>query len=175
MIEIDDAGWGSLVGGTGIIVRHIEIDIYYFDIIPIDCFQGLKFANKEYLMEASGIVEKAFKELNVSKDEKIRICSGYIHEEVKNWLSRNKYYWTEVKIEGRTQELGEQLFADYLASLGIQNPPQINNGLKNEYSKHFYSLKRWVRGDFNTRKYLCKTGWNSWYKHFGDLERRREN
>lgn len=170
MIEIDDAGWGSLVGGTGIIVRRVETDVHCFEVIPVNCFQGLQFTDKAYLTAASSIVERSFKKLNVSKGEKIGICSGYIHEEIKSWLSENKYHWNEVKIEGRTQELGEKLFADYLISLGVSHPPKINNGGKGEYCKHFFTLKRWVRDNFETRKPLCKTGWRSWHSHFGDLE-----
>lgn len=46
MIQIDDAGSGSLIGGTGIGVMRAETREYYFDIIPLPYYQPPLFPEK---------------------------------------------------------------------------------------------------------------------------------
>ena len=46
MIYIDDAGSGSLIGGTGIGILNTKNNKYYFDIIPLKYYQTELFQKR---------------------------------------------------------------------------------------------------------------------------------
>lgn len=160
MIQIDDAGSGSFVGGTCIGIYRPKTNEYYFDIIPVEYYNKENFRNKSYLDQVVNIVSIAFKQLKVSKDEPIEICRGYMFEKLKPWLVKNNYSWQDVQITGRTQEIVEKSFELYSMSLGL--PEQYIKYTK--YPFHFHKLLRWVFSDFDNRIKLCKVGWKSWQK-----------
>ena len=66
MIQIDDAGSGSFVGGTCIGVYRPETNEYYFDIIPVELYNEENMPKKLYLDAVTDIVRKAFDLLYVS-------------------------------------------------------------------------------------------------------------
>lgn len=170
-IQIDDQGWGTPVGGVGIIVLRKETARYYYDIVPIEHFRLGNFKKKTYLASARDIVEKGFKELNITKDEEIEICSGCIHDRTAQWLKDEGYKFTIMKIDGLAQKTGEQVFIEYLRSLGIPNPPSIIEETVDEYKAQFFYLMEWVREDPKGRAPLCKTGWKYFIKFFKNLEK----
>ena len=92
MIQIDDAGSGSFVGGTCIGVYRPETNEYYFDIIPVELYNRENISEKLYLDEVVNIVDKAFSLLNVKKSETIEICRGYMFRKLISWLDYNGYY-----------------------------------------------------------------------------------
>ena len=49
MIQIDDAGSGSLIGGTCIGAMRKETKEYYYDFIPIELYRTPSFHRKDYL------------------------------------------------------------------------------------------------------------------------------
>ncbi|MCE8422595.1 MAG: hypothetical protein J5U16_01520 [Candidatus Methanoperedens sp.] len=165
-IQIDDQGWGTPVGGVGIIVIRKETEELHYDIVPIEDFNLETFKKKKYLSSARGIVEQGFAKLKVGKEEDIEICSGCIHDETAEWLRNKGYKFTVMKIDGLAQERGEQLFIRYLCSLGVPNPPAIVEGTVDEYKAQFFYLVDWIREDPKRRKYLCKTGWKYFIKFF---------
>ena len=55
-IQIDDQGWGTPVGGVGIIIVRKETFEIYYDIIPIEYFNLEMFRKKVYLNGAKNIV-----------------------------------------------------------------------------------------------------------------------
>ncbi|NMA32945.1 MAG: hypothetical protein GX940_00115, partial [Clostridiaceae bacterium] len=67
MIQIDDSGSGSFVGGTCIGIYRPETNEYYFDIIPVELYDTDNFAKKNYLDEVVNIVDAAFRILKPSK------------------------------------------------------------------------------------------------------------
>lgn len=69
MLQIDDAGSGSFVGGTCIGIYKPETNDYYFDIIPIELYSKENFAKKYYLDEALRICIRAIKSFAPSKNE----------------------------------------------------------------------------------------------------------
>ncbi|MFZ2412542.1 MAG: hypothetical protein WAW23_13300, partial [Candidatus Methanoperedens sp.] len=73
-IQIDDQGWGTPVGGVGIIVVRKETSELHYDIVPIEHFSIGRFKKKTYLTAARDIVEDGFSTLKVKKDEEIEIC-----------------------------------------------------------------------------------------------------
>jgi len=158
MIQIDDAGSGSFVGGTCIGVYRPETNEYYFDIIPVELYNKENFKRKLYLDEVVNIVSRAFETMNVRKSESIEICRGYMFDKLKKWLTDNSYSWYCTHITGRAQYIVEKNFEIYTVKMGL-----FEEYLKyTRYPFHFHKLLRWVFADFDNRIKICKVGWKSW-------------
>lgn len=160
MIEIDDAGSGSLIGGTGIGIMRSETKEYIFKIIPRYFFQNPHFSQKKYQTYVIKIVKYSFLRLKVDKNEKIYICQGYIFDQLRNWLTNEGYNWQSTKIEGLLQNTVENSFSNYVINLGLPK----NFVQHARFAFGFHRLLKWVFADFNNRSVLCKTGWKSWQK-----------
>lgn len=160
MIEIDDAGSGSLIGGTGIGVFRRETQEYAFKMIPPEFFQEPCFSRKAYQQNAVSLVHSAFCRMKVSRDEPIRVCRSYIFEGLHEWLELNGYNWSSVKIEGPLQIKVEESFSQYCIKLGL--PRDFVQHAR--YAFGFHRLLKWVFADFDSRVKFCKSGWKSWQK-----------
>lgn len=160
MIQIDDSGSGSFVGGTCIGVYRPETNEYYFDIIPVELYNKENFKQKLYLDEVVEIVSRAFNAMNVSKNESVEICRGYMFEKLKPWLGKRDCCWYSTHITGHFQDLVEKNFELYTVSLGLPR-----HYIKyTHYPFHFHKLLRWVYADLENRIDLCKVGWKSWQR-----------
>ena len=160
MLQIDDAGSGSFVGGTCIGIYRPETNEYYFDIIPVELYNRENFKKKLYLDEVVKIAVTAFHNFSPAKCEAIEICRGYMFERLKGWLDDNGYSWYCTQITGRIQEVVEKNFELYTERLGL--PWQYIKYTK--YPFHFHKLLRWVYADYDNRIHLCKVGWQSWQR-----------
>lgn len=160
MIQIDDAGSGSFVGGTCIGVYRPETNEYYFDIIPVSYYNKENFKKKLYLDAVVNITSTAFIQLDVQKSEPVEICRGYMFDRLKGWLDSKEQKWTSTQINGRIQEVVEKNFELYTVKLGL--PEEYIRYTK--YPFHFHKLLRWVYADFENRIDLCKVGWKCWSK-----------
>lgn len=165
MIQIDDAGSGSLIGGTCIGVYRVETKEYYDDIIPLKLYQHKSFKEKLYLKHASIIVEEAFRKLHPEENEQIFICQGYMFDDVRQMLKKQKYNIISTRIEDPLQSIIEKSFESYVISIGL--PSDFIKYTK--YPFHFHRLLRWVYADYDNRISLCKTGWKSFVK-YGHLD-----
>lgn len=165
MIQIDDAGSGSLVGGTSIGAMRTETGQFYMDIIPTKLYDEKKFKKRLYLKYATKIVIDAFEVLKPDKDETIEICQGYMFDEVRKYLDSKKYIYVNTRIGDPLQTVIEESFENYVISLGL--PYDFIKFTK--YPFHFHRMLRWVYADYNNRVKLCKTGWKSWQK-YGNLK-----
>lgn len=161
MIQIDDAGSGSLVGGTIIGIIRVETGDYYYEIIPIKCFKSPYFEDKKYDDYSTTIIKRGFKHLSVSKNEPIEICQGYMFNSARQFLKENDYTFENTKIGEPLQSIIEDSFTDYCVGLGIP----LNYLDYTKYPFHFHRLLKWVFADFKPREKLCKTAWKSWKKH----------
>ncbi len=170
-IQIDDQGWGTPVGGVGIIVVRKETGELHYDIVPIEHFGKEMFKKKTYNAGAQNIVEKGFLKLKVRHDEDIEICSGCIHDKTIEWLKNEGYKFTVMKIDGIAQQKGESMFIEYLRGLGIPNPPAIIEETVDEYKAQFFYIMDWVREDPLGREHLCKSGWKYFKKFFKDTNK----
>lgn len=160
MLQIDDAGSGSFVGGTCIGIYRPETNEYYFDIIPVELYNKENFKKKIYLDEVVNITGAAFSILNPVRGETIEICRGYMFDRLKIWLSKKGYPWYSTQITGRIQEIVEKNFELYAEKLGLPG-----HYIKyTRYPFHFHKLLRWVYADYENRIRLCKVGWKSWQK-----------
>lgn len=165
MLQIDDAGSGSFVGGTCIGIYRPETNEYYFDIIPLELYDKENFKKKYYLDAVVKIVDTAFRNLAPLKGETIEICRGYMFERLKEWLDNKGYSWYRTQIGGRVQQVVEKNFELYAQRLGL--PWQYIKYTR--YPFHFHKLLRWVYADFGNRIKLCKVGWQSWQKQAGNI------
>lgn len=161
MIQIDDAGSGSLVGGTCIGVLRKETGEYYYEVIPVYLFNEVNFKNKMYIYYTTEIVKNALKMLSVSKKERVYMCQGYMFEDAKKFLAKENYNFTNSKIDEPLQSLVEKTFENYTISLGL--PRDFITYTK--YPFHFHRLLKWVYADYDNRTKLCKTGWKSWHRY----------
>ena len=159
-IEIDDAGSGSLIGGTGIGVLRSETGEYLFRVIPLRCFQPPHFNKKSYQAYVVRIIRNAFLKLGVSKKEPVHVCRGYVFDALRDWLQQEEYDWTNRKIEGTLQRQVEDSFNEYVIKLGL--PRDFVKHAR--YAYGFHRLLKWVFADFPNRSQLCKSGWKSWNK-----------
>ena len=158
MIQIDDSGSGSFVGGTCIGLYRPETNDYYFDIIPVEFYNQENFKKKLYLEEVVEIVEEGFRVLKATRDDTIEVCRGYMFERLKDWLNAGGYTWYCTQISGRAQEIIEKNFVIYAESLGLPVQYLKYTG----YPFHFHKLLRWVFADYEKRIGLCKVGWKCW-------------
>lgn len=161
MIQIDDAGSGSLVGGTVIGIIRTETLDFYYDIIPVELFKTPYFEEKKYKDYCIKIIEDGLKDLKVSKDEDIEICQGYIFDKARNYLKEKGYKVLSVKISEPLQSIIEETFIDYAIGLGIP----LDYLQYTKYPFHFHRLLKWVLADFKKRSEICKTGWSSYKKY----------
>lgn len=160
MIQIDDAGSGSLIGGTGIGILNTETNQYIFKIVPLKYYQTDLFQKKAYQDYVVKIVQEAFQNMNIEKSQRIEVCQGYMFDKLRDWLKLNEYQWQNTKIEGSLQIMVEESFNQYVIDLGL--PPAFIKHAK--YAFGFHRLLKWVFADFENRKKLCKTQWKSWQK-----------
>lgn len=165
MILIDDAGSGSLIGGTYIGIMRTETLEYYSDVIPLYLYNDINFKKKLYLKYTLNIVEEGLKKIKPCKNEKISICRGYMFDETRKCLSGRGYNIVSSKIVDPLQSIIEKSFENYVINLGL--PGDFIRFTK--YPFHFHKLLRWVYADYENRVKLCKTGWKSWMK-YGRLE-----
>ncbi|AOY77247.1 hypothetical protein [Clostridium formicaceticum] len=164
MIQIDDAGSGSLLGGTIIGVLRTETGEFQYSVIPLDYYRGKNFDRKSYINYVVTIVEKIFQKLQVTKEEDIEICRGYMFDLLDVWLNEKGYRFTRTKIQEPLQSKIETAFEEYAIELGL--PQKFISYTK--YPFHFHRILKWVYADYDNRSLLCKTGWKSW-KKFGNL------
>lgn len=165
MIQIDDAGSGSLIGGTCIGIIRKETKEYYYDIIPIELYRDSFFSEKKYIDYVVTIVSNLFEKLNVSKSEEIQVCRGYMFDKLRKWLKEEGYNYISCKIDEPLQTIIEKTFEDYCLSLGLHK----DYIRFNKYPFHFHTILKWVYADYDNRKNFCKTGWKSW-KKYGNLK-----
>ncbi len=161
MIQIDDAGSGSLVGGTCIGAIRVETGEFYSEVIPVDLFDKENFKNKSYINYATQIVQRSIQTMEISKEEPISICQGYIFDDARNYLKKQGYNFAKGRIEDPLQTIIEKTFEEYTVSLGL--PREFISYTK--FPFHLHRILKWVYADYNNRIPLCKTGWKSWTKY----------
>lgn len=172
MISLDDAGWGSLIGGVLIGVYREKTQEFRFEEVQVKYFQGAAFSNKEYLDAAGLIATGLLANLKVTKQEPIKICTGYCLDGIAEVLSQEGFNSTRDKIIGPLQEKIESALRTVL---------ECKYGFKVSYEEltdpskkglFWYKQIQWLKdGNVNrqdcnpTKKSLCKTGWatfNAW-------------
>jgi len=159
VIEVDDSGWGDLVGGVVIVLRRVETGEDYSGLIPLELFQGAEFKYKGYLRSATQIILEGLDTLEASTDEAIHICTGYVFTHARDTLIELGYPVTEVKIVDATQDLAEHRFIESLVEMGLGTKTELFG------MRSFNGWLKWVKSDLADREKYVKTGWGNWPKH----------
>lgn len=156
VVEVDDSGWGDLVGGAVIVMRRVGTNDKFVGEVPVEEFQGSAFKSKAYLPHALRVVREGSVALNLTKDEPVHICTGYILSEVRRSLANEGYRVVLSKITGVTQELAEEEYIKHLSRIGVGTIDQVKR------LRGFDSYLKWVLRDVDKRERFVKTGWKAW-------------
>ena len=155
-IQIDDAGWGCMIGGVLIGCYRVETGEFYAWPIPVDRFQGGAFSSRDYLSVAWVCAQAGLATLKREVSEPVQVCQGWVNQEIRRHLGV-----PGSKITGPFQARIEQALLDYLHGLGFPYA-----GSTEEYGKLFFESVRWLkggnpnrRGMVSERVKVAKTGW----------------
>jgi len=171
-IQIDDAGWGCLIGPVLIGAYRIETQEFAYGEIPVRFFQPPLFGQKAYLNKAAEVARQLLRRLKAGPKEEIQICRGYVLDGVREWLAETGLPWRTVKVEGPLQVLVETALQQELAALGLRVSYEV---LTQKQGLLFWLCLRWLKGgDIDATKAVpgrekhAKTGWASyhiWVRH----------
>jgi hypothetical protein len=156
VVEVDDSGWGDLVGGAVIVMRRLGTRDRFTGEVPVEAFQGHAFKDKAYLTHVLRVVREGAEALAITKDEPIRVCTGYILSEVRKALANEGYKVVPSRIVGETQEYAEEEYVKHLSRLGVGTPDQAKK------LRGFDTMLAWVLRDVDKRERFVKTGWKAW-------------
>ena len=159
VVEVDDSGWGDLIGGAVIVMRRVETGEAHTGEIPLELFREPEFKHKGYLRAATQIILEGVDELGVAPGEPLHVCTGYVLSSAKETLRELGYRVRDVKITGATQELAEETFVESLVRLGVGSRGEV------AAMRSFNGFLEWVHGDLEHRERFVKTGWRSWARH----------
>lgn len=159
VVQIDDSGIGSPVGGAAIGVLDTSTGAFKHKLVGVEYFQDEFHHNGDYQERVVEIVRELLEEMGVKKDGySVEICSGHIFDKVRQWFDDAGYEWKSVKIEDPLQFKIEDAFSDYLVSIGV--PERIR---KIDVGRdQFMYLFNWVKEDPESRVKYCKTNGNKW-------------
>ncbi len=174
-VQIDDAGWGSLVGSTVIGAYRTETGEFACVELPMACFRGAAFRRKAYLDAVVAAVRELVERLGVAKKETVQVCSGYVLERARQWLRGQGYHVEVGRITGPLQELVEAAFAQTLERIGFHGPADAAP----HPAQAFFAALRWLKGGDPAaararpeRERWAKTGWSSYRAWIGRPQRR---
>ena len=154
-IIVDDAGSGDLLFGVVIGAYREETDQFTYDVIDVKYYQEL-FCEKKYLNEASRIVLKLIKKLEVKPGEKIQVCQGCIFDTAIADLKEEygEELINKIRVTGEPQRLIEESYLDEIRNLGYE--PIKDRESKR--AKSFFDMMRWIK--INPKRVrFAKTGW----------------
>ena len=137
-------------------MRRVETDERYVGEVSLELFQKGRFKNKEYLERTVEVIMDGIKQLEITQDECLHICSGYILSDARELLDSIGYTVVNKKIVGATQEFAEKEFVKSLTRLGVGDETPIAS------MRSFDSFLKWVLEDLKERERFVKTGWSSW-------------
>lgn len=166
MIQIDDAGWGSLLLGCGIGGYRVETGEFVYREVPVELFQENNFASEKYQDGAVQAAQEVLKEIRHTHGEPIEICTGYVLESIRHYLASNGYSWKSGKIIGPLQEKIENRFLKSLTEIGFHIDYEM---LTQKQGLFFYKALKWLKGEningtvLPDRKRFAKTGWPTYH------------
>ena len=180
MLQIDDAGWGCLVGGVTVGCYRVETAEFVAGTVAPAFFQDDDpdepghFRRKDYLPAAAHVVEVCLAQLKVTPAEPVAICSGYVLDSVRARLTAQGYPWQLAKITGPLQELVERTFQAHLAELGFHVSYDLLTD-PNQAGLFWWKQVAWLKASNADatapdpqRARVCKTGWgafSTWAYH----------
>lgn len=151
-VEIDDTAWGIPVAGVWLGFHRVETGEIFVKEVSVEHFKKGAFGRKDYLDAALTVAKHTlFDDLNITKDEQIHICSGYVLSSIYEWLYNRNFNIKRKKIVGRLQDVMESTSRDYINSLP--------NFSKKPSEPLYNALIHWIEEDPEHRMQYVKTGW----------------
>lgn len=132
MLEIDDAGGGCFIGPEVLVIHRLETKQAWYLIIPPQIIERVEYATK--------LLKKAFKELEISTREPVRLCRGEIFDPFQKFLEERKYQVIREKVSDATDQLAEAKFMEILHSYGF--PKELMLEQRN-YQKFYEMVAFW--------------------------------
>jgi len=169
IVQIDDAGWGSLVGG--VLIGGYRTDTDEFDCVEVSVqnFQGSAYSQRKYVEAGVEAFEDLVSKMDIGRDDTIEICQGartpnHCLYGIPEILKAKAFRWRYAKIEGPLQVLVETTLLERVRALGIQTDYET---LTTKQGLYFHQCVMWLHGGdaYKNRKSdpehesLCKTGW----------------
>lgn len=176
IIEIDDGGWGDLIGGVFVTVMRMDTYEHVTDEIPLSFFKlGRGYDKKEYLRVCRKIIQDALWELGVSKDEfEIHMCQGFVFSDAEDYLVVEGWDVKRRRIAGSVQNIVENAYRQQVISLGFDRFLPVEQGMYEKKRRdksvelisrgkfRFFQFIDWIQEDPEERIEHVKTGWRSW-------------
>jgi len=160
LIEMDDAGIGSPIGG--VMVGATDGKIVVTDIIEVFYFRSGPFERKEYLKayadQGYALIQKKFQ---VSpKTHRIEICTGFINRDLLYLLREKGFDTRQVEIKGLLQDRLENMFKEYIKKEtgGVDLAYDPKELKKSQISSHYYKALKFGK---EKAPHLLKTGWGA--------------
>lgn len=132
MLQIDDAGWGCLIGGVVIGCYRIPESpdehgwpCFVSGVISPRHFQNddpeepNRYARRRYLPAATEVIATCFARLKATPAEPVQIAPGPVLDGVQGWLSEAGYRWEAGRITGACHAQLAQAWQLHLAALGF--------------------------------------------------------
>jgi hypothetical protein len=166
IIEIDDAGWGSAIGGVGIGFHIPHIHCFDFVVVEPKYFQSPLFEGKDYLSRVTELIQQKLNLYGVDHEWLIKICTGYIFAHARKSLFE-QFAVAPTEIHDPLQSYAEDQFKKYLVEQCEVPIELIKNTTKSkeEYRLVFNKIITYLKTHPELRKY-CKTGWNFFKERF---------
>ncbi len=166
LVEIDDAGTGSPVGGVVIGCR--KGDTFVYEVIPPMNFHNRGVFSKEIQIQVREIVKKLLQKVSFNHEEdEILICSSKIFNETRNWLEKQNIRWKLGKVRGKTQDLVEFAFDFHLVQIGV---PRLLLKRLIEYKHYVIELLKWVALDLENRSKYVKKYFKVWRNNWSKVK-----
>ncbi len=160
VIEIDDSGWGSLIGGITIGFYKKDTNDMEVEYIPVKYFQGGMFKKRRYLSECYILIMETLKKWGVTPEtHKLAICQGWIFDGPVEWLEDKGWSVDRVQIKGKLQVFVEKMFKREL-----YKTMNFDSKRRTAGQNAFFKALEWVGESLSTRERFVKTGWKSWEK-----------
>jgi len=169
MLLVDDAGWGSLIGGVIIGVYNDRNGSFTAEEIPVSFFQPPEYRRRSYLNAAADIALKLITAQQPARATPICICTGFVLNTAAEQLRAAGYDVTRGKITGPLQDKIETFFVDNLRQkYGFITNLQDATTLSKKGLFWFAQLTWLKNGNpykikkpVPSRAAQCKTGWPS--------------
>lgn len=164
-IQIDDSGWGSLLGGVLVGGYNTGTGKFFHALLEPNLFQGEVFKSQSYKAMAVWLTLENIDKLGPAK--RLEICRGYVldgvyrfySEMVHKVLKNTPHKIIRAEIGDPLQSYLEEKFAQHLHHFGV---PKNSSGA---HCLSFDDQLNWIQENPDKLRYV-KTGWSSWNKKY---------
>lgn len=160
LIEIDDAGWGSPLGG--IMVGATDGKRVLTDVVEVYYFKPGPFERKDYLDayadQGWALIQKEFQAS--PKTHRIEICTGFVNIKLRDLLRSKGFDVRQVEIKGLLQDELEDCFRKYIKEITggadlAYDPKELSASEVSTYYKKALKFGR------EKAPHLLKSGWKA--------------